>query len=97
VGREEAAVSDGGGAAEGLLCELRGDLELDLAADGVPANPLVVVELDRWRDAADEVVARAAGLVAAALPVTVGVVCSPTLLFSSCPRCRSRWGCFAAR
>ena len=70
-------MSDGGRAAERLLCELRRDLELDLAADGVPANPLVVVELDRWRDAADEVVARAAGLVAAALPVTVGVLRGP--------------------
>jgi enoyl-CoA hydratase/carnithine racemase len=70
-------VSDGGRAAERLLCELRRDLELDLAADGGPANPLVVVELDRWRDAADEVVARAAGLVAAALPVTVGVLRGP--------------------
>jgi Enoyl-CoA hydratase/isomerase len=77
VEREEAAVSDGGRAAERLLGELCRDLELDLAADGVPANPLVVVELDRWRDAADEVVARAAGLVAAALPVTVGVLRGP--------------------
>jgi enoyl-CoA hydratase/carnithine racemase len=70
-------VSDGGRGAERLLGELRRDLELDLAADGVPANPLVVLELDRWRDAADGVAARAAGLVAAALPVTVGVLRGP--------------------
>jgi len=70
-------VSDGGRGAERLLGELRRDLELDLAADGAPANPLVVVDLDRWRDAADEVAARAAGLVAAALPVTVGVLRGP--------------------
>jgi enoyl-CoA hydratase/carnithine racemase len=70
-------VSDGGRGAERLHHELERDLELDLAADGVPANPLVVVELDRWRDAADEVVARAAGLVAAAVPVTVGVLRGP--------------------
>jgi hypothetical protein len=57
-----------------LELELRLDLALDLAEDGVPANPLVVVELDRWRDAADEVVARAAGLIAAALPITVGIL-----------------------
>jgi Enoyl-CoA hydratase/isomerase len=77
VEREEAAVSDGGRGAERLLGELRRDLELDLAADGAPANPLVVVDLDRWRDAAGEVVTRAAGLVAAALPVTVGVLRGP--------------------
>jgi enoyl-CoA hydratase/carnithine racemase len=77
VEREEAAVSDGGRVAERLLGELRGDLELDLAGDGAPANPLVVVELDRWREAGDEVVTRAAGLVAAALPVTVGVLRGP--------------------
>ena len=70
-------MSDGGRGAERLLGELRRDLELDLAADGAPANPLVVVDLDRWRDAADEVAARAAGLVAAALPVTVGVLRGP--------------------
>jgi enoyl-CoA hydratase/carnithine racemase len=70
-------VSDGGRAAERLLCELRRDLELHLTEDGVPGNPLVVVELDHWRDAAGEVVARAAGLVAAALPVTVGVLRGP--------------------
>jgi enoyl-CoA hydratase/carnithine racemase len=77
VEREEAAVSDGGRAAERLLGELRRDLELDLTEDGVPANPLVVVDLDRWRDAAAEVVALAAGLVAAALPVAVGVLRGP--------------------
>jgi enoyl-CoA hydratase/carnithine racemase len=77
VEREEAAVSDGGRAAERLLGELRRDLELDLAGDGAPANPLVVLELDRWRDAGDEVITRAAGLVAAALPVTAGVLRGP--------------------
>jgi enoyl-CoA hydratase/carnithine racemase len=70
-------VSDGGRAAERLLYELRRDLELDLAGDGAPANPLVVVELDPWRDAAGEALVRAAGLVAAALPVTVGVLRGP--------------------
>jgi enoyl-CoA hydratase/carnithine racemase len=60
-----------------LTLDLALDLELGLAEDGVPANPLVVVDLDRWRDAADDVVARAAGLVAAALPITVGVLRGP--------------------
>ena len=60
-----------------LTLDLALDLELGLAGDGVPANPLVVVELDRWRDAEDGVVARAARLVAAALPITVGVLRGP--------------------
>ena len=53
------------------------DLELDLAADGKPANPLVVLDLERWRGAPDDEIGRAAGLVAAALPITVGVLRGP--------------------
>ena len=53
------------------------DLELDLAADGKPANPLVVLDLERWRGAPDEEIGRAAGLVAAELPITVGVLRGP--------------------
>ena len=53
------------------------DLELDLAADGKPANPLVVLDLERWRGAPGEEIGRAAGLVAAALPITVGVLRGP--------------------
>jgi hypothetical protein len=37
----------------------------------------VVVELDHWRDAAEDVVGRVAGLIAAALPITVGVLRGP--------------------
>ena len=74
-------MSDGGRRSERLNRELERelalDLGLDLAGDGVPANPLVVVDLDRWRGAADDAVARAAGLVAAALPITVGVLRGP--------------------
>jgi enoyl-CoA hydratase/carnithine racemase len=74
-------VSDGGRRSERLDRELELDLKLalalDLAEDGVPANPLVVVDLDRWRDAADDAIARAAGLVAAALPITVGILRGP--------------------
>jgi enoyl-CoA hydratase/carnithine racemase len=53
------------------------DLELDLAADGAPANPLVVLDLERWRGAPDDEIGRAAGLVAAVLPITVGVLRGP--------------------
>jgi Enoyl-CoA hydratase/isomerase len=76
-----ATVSDGGRSAERLQRELelglQRQLELELAEDGAPANPLVVVELDRWRDATDDVVGRVAALVAAALPITVGVLRGP--------------------
>ncbi len=57
--------------------DLRLGLQLDLAEDGEPAKPLVTLDLDRWRDAPDEAVRRAAGLVAAALPITVGVLRGP--------------------
>jgi enoyl-CoA hydratase/carnithine racemase len=59
------------------LAELAGQLELHLLPDGTPANPLVVVELDRWRDAPAELIRRAAALVASALPVTLGVLAGP--------------------
>jgi enoyl-CoA hydratase/carnithine racemase len=59
------------------LGELAGQLELDLSPDGTPANPVVVVEFDRWRDAPAGLVRRAAALVANALPVTVGVLAGP--------------------
>ena len=52
-------------------------LPLDLSADGVPVNPLVVLPVDPWRDAPSAAVARAAALVAGALPVTVGVLSGP--------------------
>jgi enoyl-CoA hydratase/carnithine racemase len=52
-------------------------LELDLPVTGEPANPLVVLPLDRWRDAPVTVVRRAARLVAGALPVTAGVLAGP--------------------
>jgi enoyl-CoA hydratase/carnithine racemase len=52
-------------------------LDLDLSAEGAPRTPLVVLLLDRWRHAPPELTARAAGLVAGALPVTVGVLAGP--------------------
>jgi enoyl-CoA hydratase/carnithine racemase len=59
------------------LVELAGRLELDVLSDGTPANPVVVLPLDRWRDAPAELIDRAALLVAGALPVTVGVLTGP--------------------
>jgi enoyl-CoA hydratase/carnithine racemase len=90
-----------------LRRELQRDLELDLASDGTPTNPLIVVDLERWREAAERESAagrvaaggvaeggvaagrvaagglaaaeidRAAGLMADALPITVGVLRGP--------------------
>ena len=59
------------------LAELAVQLELDLRPDGTPANPLVVIALDDWRDAPPGLIERAAALVADALPVTVGVLTGP--------------------
>ena len=59
------------------LAQLAGRLELDVLSDGRPANPVVVLPLDRWRDAPPALIDRAAGLVAGALPVTVGVLTGP--------------------
>jgi enoyl-CoA hydratase/carnithine racemase len=59
------------------LAQLAGRLELDVLSDGTPANPVVVLPLDRWRDAPPELIDRAARLVAGALPVTVGVLAGP--------------------
>jgi hypothetical protein len=62
---------------EAELAGLGVGLELDLTADGAPANALVVLDLERWRGAPDEEIGRAAGLVAGALPITVGVLRGP--------------------
>jgi len=59
------------------LAQLAGRLELDVLSDGRPANPVVVLPLDRWRDAPPWLIDRAARLVAGALPVTVGVLTGP--------------------
>jgi Enoyl-CoA hydratase/isomerase len=59
------------------LAELAGQLELQLSPDGTPANPLVVLRLDDWRDAPPGLVERAGALVADALPVTAGVLTGP--------------------
>lgn len=59
------------------LAQLAGRLELDVLPDGRPANPVVVLPLDRWRDAPPGLIGRAADLVAGALPVTVGVLTGP--------------------
>ena len=65
-----------------LLARLAGELELDLDSGGAPVNPVVVLELARWQQAPPAVIGQAAGLVAQALPVTVGVLpgpCPPSL------------------
>jgi enoyl-CoA hydratase/carnithine racemase len=59
------------------LAALAGQLELELLPDGRPANPLAVVELDRWRDMPPGLIRGAAALVARALPVTVCVLAGP--------------------
>ena len=59
------------------LALLAARLELELSPLGWPANPLVTLPLDRWRDAPPPAVARAAALVASALPVTAGVLTGP--------------------
>jgi hypothetical protein len=59
------------------LAELAGQLELHVLPDGTPANPLVVLDLDGWRDAPAGLIQRAAALVADALPVTAGVLTGP--------------------
>jgi enoyl-CoA hydratase/carnithine racemase len=52
-------------------------LDLDITPGGEPAQPLVFLPLDRWRDAPPEQTARAARMVAAALPVTAGLLSQP--------------------
>ena len=59
------------------LRRLATELDLRLTPAGVPANPLITVDLDRWRQAPPESVAQAARLLASALPVTVGVLTEP--------------------
>lgn len=56
---------------------LAAELELSLSATGTPANPLVIIRLDRWRDAPSREIAAAARLVAGALPVTAGILEGP--------------------
>lgn len=53
---------------------LVGLLDLELSTDGTPVNPLFTLHLDEWRNASPAEIARAAALVASALPVTAGVL-----------------------
>ena len=61
------------------LAELAQLLELQVLSNGSPGNPLVVLELDDWRDAPPGLIRRAASLVAGALPVTVGILTGPPI------------------
>lgn len=56
---------------------LAAELELSLSAAGAPANPLVIIRLDRWRSAPSQEIAAAARIVAGALPVTAAVLEGP--------------------
>jgi hypothetical protein len=56
------------------VTNLAAELALELSPAGVPANPLVVIPLDRWRDASPTMIAAAARMVAGALPLTACVV-----------------------
>ena len=56
------------------LRRLAAELDLRLTPDGQPVNPLITMDLDRWREAPPQSVSQAARLVAGALPVTVGVL-----------------------
>ncbi len=56
------------------LRRLAAELDLQLTSAGEPANPLIALDLDRWREAPPESVRQAARLVAGALPITVGVL-----------------------
>jgi enoyl-CoA hydratase/carnithine racemase len=56
------------------LRRLAAELDLKLTSAGEPANPLIALDLDRWREAPPESIRQAARLVADALPITVGVL-----------------------
>ena len=59
------------------LPRLAAELEAGVSPSGKPVRPLVFLPLDRWRDAPSGLVARAADLVAGALPITVGLLTGP--------------------
>src|SRR3984957_1464231 len=54
------------------LAELAGQLELQLLPDGTPANPLVVLRLDDWRDAPPGLIRRPGPRAADRAPGTAG-------------------------
>jgi enoyl-CoA hydratase/carnithine racemase len=59
------------------LSRLAAELEAGISPSGEPVRPLVFLPLDRWRDAPSGLAARAAELVAGALPITVGLLDGP--------------------
>ncbi|MFD0364663.1 enoyl-CoA hydratase/isomerase family protein [Nocardia sp. GCM10030253] len=52
---------------------------LDLSPAGVPGTPLIIVELDDFATATPATVARAAGVLRESLPLTIGVLRSPSV------------------
>lgn len=59
------------------VASLAAELEPDLSPEGVPARPLIIIPLERWRNAPPAAIADAARAVARALPVTAGVLEGP--------------------
>jgi enoyl-CoA hydratase/carnithine racemase len=59
------------------VTDLPARLDLDISPEGEPEPPLVFLPLDDWLDAPPARVAQAAQLVAAALPVTAGLLSQP--------------------
>jgi enoyl-CoA hydratase/carnithine racemase len=59
------------------VASLASELELIPSAACAPVNPLVIIPLQRWRDAPPQEIAAAARLVAQALPVTACVLEGP--------------------
>lgn len=59
------------------VASLAAELEPDLSPEGVPARPLIIIPLERWRNAPPAAIADAARVVARALPVTAGVLEGP--------------------
>ena len=59
------------------LSRLAAELEVGVSPSGEPVRPLVFLPLDRWREGPASLAARAAGLVAGALPITVGLLSGP--------------------
>jgi len=55
------------------VASLAAELEPGLSLEGVPARPLIIIPLERWRNAPPAAIADAARAVARALPVTAGV------------------------
>lgn len=59
------------------VSDLPSELDLEITSAGDPAQPLVVMPLDDWCDAPADRIARAAGILRRALPLTIGLLGRP--------------------